>query len=101
MENAMATVLGLKCIFDTNASSWAVELALDGEPSTHRFVVSSAEDVEQIVESFEESTETTFDPESGEIAFSFEYAFGKEDMDEEEDDEEDEGEEETSSRKKS
>jgi hypothetical protein len=98
----MATVLGLKCIFDTNASSWAIELALDGEPSTHRFVVGSAEDVEQVIECFEESTEATFDAESGEIAFAFEYAFGKEDLDDEEEDEEDEGEaDEGSGRRKS
>jgi DNA-directed RNA polymerase subunit delta len=88
----MATILGLKAIYDTRNMAWAIELALDGEPGSHRFKVANGEEVESFLEAFEESTDARYDPASGEVAFAFEYAFDDED-DDREDDEEDEDEE--------
>ena len=90
----MVTILGLKAIYDTRNMGWAIELALDGEPETHRFSVGKGEEVESFLEAFEESTDARYDPASGEVAFAFEYAFDDEDDSEEEDEEEHDEEEE-------
>lgn len=98
----MITILGLKAIYDTKNMGWAIELALDGEPHSHRFKVGNGEEVESFLQAFEESTDARYDPDSGEVNFAFEYAFDHEDDDreEEEEDEEDEDEDEAPSASK-
>ncbi len=89
----MLAIQGLKCIYDTTGKGWSIELVLraDGEDAVRRFDVDGAEDAELLIEAFEDSSASAFDPETGEIVFGYEYL----DLDEEEEDEdEDEGEEE-------
>lgn len=88
----MLAIQGLKCIYDTGARGWAIELALsgEGEEAVRRFDVDGPDDAEMLIEAFEESTSSAFDPATGEIVFAYEYAdFGIEDEDDEEDKEED------------
>lgn len=86
----MLVIKGLKCIYDTGKRGWALELMLSGEDeeTTRRFEVDSAEDAELLIEAFEDSSSSTFDPATGEIVFAYEYA----DYDDFEDDEDDEDE---------
>ncbi len=89
----MLAIQGLKCIYDTTGKGWSIELVLraDGEDAVRRFDVDGAEDAELLIEAFEDSSASAFDPETGEIVFGYEYL----DLDEEdEEDDEDEGEEE-------
>ena len=89
----MLAIQGLKCIYDTTGKGWSIELVLraDGEDAVRRFDVDGAEDAELLIEAFEDSSASAFDPETGEIVFGYEYI----DLDEEdEEDDEDEGEEE-------
>lgn len=88
----MLAINGLKCIYDTGARGWAIELALSGEGdnAVRRFEVDGPEDAEMLIEAFDESTSSTFDPATGEIVFAYEYADLGDDEDE---DDEDEGEE--------
>ena len=94
----MLAIQGLKCVYDTGSRGWAIELALkgEGEEAVRRFDVDGPEDAEMLIEAFEESTSSSFDPATGEIIFAYEYAtLDDEDEDEDEtDDEADEDEEE-------
>ena len=88
----MLAIQGLKCIYDTTGKGWSIELVLraDCEDAVRRFDVDGAEDAELLIEAFEDSSASAFDPETGEIVFGYEYL----DLDEEEE-EGDEGEDET------
>lgn len=92
----MLAIQGLKCIYDTGSRGWAVELALsgEGETATRRFDVDGPDDAEMLIEAFDESTASSFDPATGEIVFAYEYADLDEDEDETEAEETDEDEEE-------
>ncbi len=95
----MLAINGLKCIYDTGARGWAIELALSGEGdnAVRRFEVDGPEDAEMLIEAFDESTSSTFDPATGEIVFAYEYADLGDDEDEDDEDEgEDDDEEEVS-----
>lgn len=100
----MLAIQGLKCIYDTGARGWAIELALaaEGEEAVRRFDVDGPEDAEMLIEAFDESTSSTFDPATGEIVFAYEYADLGDDGDEDDDaedgdeDEDAEGEDEVS-----
>jgi hypothetical protein len=92
----MLAIQGLKCIYDTGARGWAIELLLsgEGEEAVRRFNVDGPDDAEMLIEAFDESTSSTFDPATGEIVFAYEYADLGEDEDEEDEEEsEDEGDE--------
>ena len=88
----MLAIQGLKCIYDTTGKGWSIELVLraDGEEAVRRFDVDGAEDAELLIEAFEDSSASAFDPETGEIVFGYEYL----DLDEEDEDEAEESEEE-------
>ena len=91
----MLAIQGLKCIYDTGARGWAIELALsgEGEEAVRRFDVDGPDDAEMLIEAFEESTSSAFDPATGEIVFAYEYAdFGVEDEDDEDESEDEDGE---------
>ncbi|MGX5732853.1 hypothetical protein [Bosea thiooxidans] len=94
----MLPIQGLKCIYDTNGRGWSIELVLkaEGEDAVRRFDVDGPDDAEMLIEAFEDSSASVFDPETGEIIFGYEYldldAEEYEDT-EEEDEESDEGEE--------
>lgn len=94
----MLAIQGLKCVYDTGSRGWAIELALkgEGEDAVRRFDVDGPEDAEMLIEAFDESTSSSFDPATGEIVFAYEYAtLDDEDEDEVEgDDEADEDEDE-------
>jgi len=96
----MLAIQGLKCVYDTGSRGWAIELALkaEGEEAVRRFDVDGPEDAEMLIEAFDESTSSSFDPATGEIVFAYEYAtLDDEDEDEDEvegDDEADEEEDE-------
>lgn len=95
----MLAIQGLKCIYDTGARGWAIELALsgEGEDAVRRFDVDGPDDAEMLIEAFEESTSSAFDPATGEIVFAYEYAdFGVEDEDEDDEDGHEDGEDEVS-----
>ncbi|WP_439492883.1 hypothetical protein [Bosea sp. (in: a-proteobacteria)] len=95
----MLAIQGLKCIYDTGARGWAIELALsgEGEEAVRRFDVDGPDDAEMLIEAFEESTSSAFDPATGEIVFAYEYAdFGVEDEDDEDESEDEDGEDEDS-----
>lgn len=83
----MLPIQGLKCIYDTAGRSWAIELVVkaDGEELLRRFEVDSADDAEMLIDAFENSSASTFDPETGEIVFGYEYL----DLDDEDEDEDD------------
>ena len=58
-----------------------------------RFDVDGPDDAEMLIEAFEESTSSAFDPATGEIVFAYEYAdFGVEDEDDEDESEDEDGE---------
>ncbi|MEN5082226.1 hypothetical protein ABE438_07045 [Bosea sp. TWI1241] len=86
----MLAIQGLKCIYDTGSRGWAIELSLDaeGEQAVRRFDVDGPDDAEMLIEAFEDSTLSAFDPASGEIVFSYEYA--EIDLDDEDEDGDDE-----------
>ena len=87
----MLAIHGLKCIYDTGARGWAIELSLsgEGEDAVRRFDVDGPDDAEMLIEAFEESTASAFDPATGEIVFAYEYAdFGVENDEDEEDEDE-------------
>ena len=88
----MLAIQGLKCVYDTGSRGWAIELALksEGEDAVRRFDVDGPEDAEMLIEAFDESTSSSFDPATGEIVFAYEYATLD---DEDEEDEDEEGEE--------
>ena len=88
----MLAIQGLKCIYDTTGKGWSIELVLraDGEEAVRRFDVDGAEDAELLIEAFEDSSASAFDPETGEIVFGYEYL----DLDEEDTEDADEDEEE-------
>jgi DNA-directed RNA polymerase subunit delta len=95
----MLAIHGLKCIYDTGARGWAIELALSGEDeeAVRRFDVDGPDDAEMLIEAFEDSTSSAFDPATGEIVFAYEYAdFGVEDEDEDDEDGEEDGQDEES-----
>lgn len=90
----MLAIQGLKCVYDTGSRGWAIELALkgEGEDAVRRFDVDGPEDAEMLIEAFDESTASSFDPATGEIVFAYEYAT-LDDEDEDEDENDDEAEE--------
>jgi DNA-directed RNA polymerase subunit delta len=73
-EIAMLAIQGLKCIYDTTGRGWAMEITLEGEHATKRFDLDGAEDAEMLIDAFEDSSASHFDPETGEISFAYEYA---------------------------
>lgn len=86
----MLAIQGLKCVYDTGSRGWAIELALkaEGEDAVRRFDVDGPQDAEMLIEAFDESTSSSFDPATGEIVFAYEYAtLDDEDEDEDEQDE--------------
>ena len=85
----MLAIQGLKCIYDTTGKGWSIELVLraDGEEAVRRFDVDGAEDAELLIEAFEDSSASAFDPETGEIVFGYEY-LDLDDEDEEDDEDE-------------
>lgn len=87
----MLAIQGLKCIYDTTGKGWSIELVLraDGEEAVRRFDVDGAEDAELLIEAFEDSSASAFDPETGEIVFGYEYL----DLDEEDEEDEEDTEE--------
>ena len=91
----MLAIQGLKCIYDTTGKGWSIELVLraDGEEAVRRFDVDGAEDAELLIEAFEDSSASAFDPETGEIVFGYEY-LDLDEEDEEDTEEADEDEEE-------
>ena len=92
----MLAIQGLKCIYDTGARGWAIELALsgEGEEAVRRFDVDGSDDAEMLIEAFEDSTSSAFDPATGEIVFAYEYADFADDEEEDEDGDEEDGEDE-------
>jgi DNA-directed RNA polymerase subunit delta len=95
-DMTMLTITGLNCIYDTGSRGWAMELAFADDTARRRFDVDSVEDAEMLIEAFEESSSASFDAESGEIRFAFEYASAEADEEEGEDedvaeDEDDDG----------
>lgn len=90
----MLAIQGLKCIYDTTGKGWSIELVLkaDGEEAVRRFDVDGPDDAELLIEAFEDSSASVFDPETGEIVFGYEY-LELDEEDEEDEDEEDETEE--------
>lgn len=92
----MLAIQGLKCVYDTGSRGWAIELALkgEGEEAVRRFDVDGPEDAEMLIEAFDESTASSFDPATGEIVFAYEYAT-LDDEDEDEDEDDAEGDDET------
>lgn len=72
----MLAIQGLKCIYDTGARGWAIELLLagEGDEAVRRFDVDGPDDAEMLIEAFDESTSSSFDPATGEIVFAYEYA---------------------------
>ncbi len=93
----MLAIQGLKCVYDTGSRGWAIELALkgEGEDAVRRFDVDGPEDAEMLIEAFDESTASSFDPATGEIVFAYEYAsLDDEDEDEDEAEGDDEADEE-------
>ena len=88
----MLAIQGLKCIYDTTGKGWSIELVLraDGEEAVRRFDVDGADDAELLIEAFEDSSASAFDPETGEIVFGYEY-LDLDEEDEEDDEDEDEG----------
>ena len=92
----MLAIQGLKCIYDTGARSWAIELTLsgEGEDAVRRFEVDSADDAEMLIDAFEDSTASAFDPATGEIVFAYEYADLDLDEEDEDEDEDEAGEDE-------
>ena len=106
----MLPIQGLKCVYDTGSRAWAIELVLIGaesEVAVRRFDVDGPADAEMLIEAFEESTSSSFDPESGEIVFAYEYASLHEvdedeledDADESDDEESEDGEDEEEAEK--
>ncbi|MGL4728311.1 MAG: hypothetical protein ACRCWO_06115 [Bosea sp. (in: a-proteobacteria)] len=91
----MLIITGLNCIYDTGSRGWAMELAFADDTAKRRFDVDSAEDAEMLIEAFEDSSSASFDPESGEIRFAFEYALAEADEEEGEDEDEDSEDEES------
>lgn len=92
----MLAIQGLKCVYDTGSRGWAIELALkaEGEEAVRRFDLDGPEDAEMLIEAFDESTSSSFDPATGEIVFAYEYAtLDDEDEDEDEDEADDEADE--------
>jgi DNA-directed RNA polymerase subunit delta len=91
----MLAIQGLKCVYDTGSRGWAIELALkaEGEDAVRRFDVDGPQDAEMLIEAFDESTSSSFDPATGEIVFAYEYAT-LDDEDEDEDETDDEADEE-------
>lgn len=87
----MLAIQGLKCIYDTTGRGWSIELVLkaDGEEVVRRFEVDGPDDAELLIEAFEDSSVSAFDPETGEIVFGYEYL----DLDAGEEDEEEDEEE--------
>lgn len=90
----MLAIQGLKCVYDTGSRGWAIELALkaEGEEAVRRFDVDGPEDAEMLIEAFDESTASSFDPATGEIVFAYEYAT-LDDEDEDEDEADDDADE--------
>lgn len=86
----MPLIQSMKCIYDTARQSWAIELAFDEKPGTHRFPI-SADQVEPFLEAFDDCSKAEFDPSSREVVFAYEY----EEEDEDEKDEESEKDEKT------
>ncbi|MGN6095208.1 MAG: hypothetical protein ACTHP8_03130 [Bosea sp. (in: a-proteobacteria)] len=86
----MLPIQGLKCIYDTTGRGWSIELVLkaEGEAAVRRFDVDGPDDAEMLIEAFEDSSVSAFDPETGEIVFGYEYL----DLDDEDDLAEDEDE---------
>lgn len=82
----MLAIQGLKCIYDTTGRGWSIELVLKaaGEEAVRRFDVDGPDDAEMLIEAFEDSSVSAFDPETGEIVFGYEYL----DLDTDEEDEE-------------
>ena len=67
----------------------------EGEDAVRRFDVDGPEDAEMLIEAFDESTASSFDPATGEIVFAYEYAsLDDEDEDEDEAESDDEADEE-------
>ena len=91
----MLAIESIKCIYDTGSRAWSIELKLDaeGELAKRRFMVNGADDAETLIEAFEDSSAAAFDPETGEIVFSYEYEYGYEDEEDEEEEEDAEDEE--------
>jgi len=87
----MLAIQGLKCIYDTGARGWAIELVLsgEGEEAVRRFDVDGPDDAEMLIEAFEDSSSSTFDPATGEITFAYEYVDLGDDEDEADEDEDD------------
>lgn len=85
----MLPIQALKCIYDTTGRVWSIELVVkaDGEALSRRFEVDSADDAEMLIEAFEDSSASTFDPETGEIVFGYEYLDLDHDDEDERDDE--------------
>ena len=79
----MLPMQGLKCIYDTTGRGWSIELVLkaEGEAALRRFDVDGPDDAEMLIEAFEDSSVSVFDPETGEIVFGYEYL----DLDDDED----------------
>lgn len=93
----MLAIRGLKCIYDTTGKGWSIELVLraDGEEAVRRFDVDGPDDAELLIEAFEDSSASAFDPETGEIVFGYEYLeLDEEDEEDEEGEAEDDGEDE-------
>ncbi len=87
----MLAIQGLKCIYDTTGRGWAMEIALEGDNATRRFDLDGPDDAEMLIEAFEDSSASHFDPMTGEITFAYEYAeAAHDDESEDEDSEEDE-----------
>ncbi|SIQ01031.1 MULTISPECIES: hypothetical protein [unclassified Bosea (in: a-proteobacteria)] len=83
----MLPIQGLKCIYDTTGRAWSIELVIraEGEHAVRRFEVDSADDAEMLIEAFEDSSASAFDPQTGEIVFGYEYL----DLDDEDEQDED------------
>lgn len=83
----MLAIQGLKCIYDTTGRGWSIELVIkaEGEEALRRFDVDGPDEAEMLIQAFEDSSVSAFDPETGEIVFGYEYL----DLDAEDEDEDD------------
>lgn len=99
----MLAIQGLKCIYDTAGRNWSVELVVkaEGAETLRRFDVDGPDYAEMLIQAFEDSSVSAFDPETGEIVFGYEYLdLDAEDEDEDDDAEEDSAEDDAESEEK-
>jgi hypothetical protein len=68
----MQTIDTMKCVYSTTDRTWAIEIGFGADQDARRFSIDGPVEAEMVIEAFTDASAANYDPQTGELHFSYE-----------------------------